>query len=158
MLQPFSAGDFSGNEDVEKTDDERHDAWAVALQAQFSEVSKYREYVLELSPYGTHQGVKGLEIPRVMALADDGSTRFKGLASYEKLLGTKPASKEDLKKMQEGKETTFERTRRLLYVTCTRAEESLALVVYSENPQAGSDYIVDKEWVSLDEVVLLKQE
>lgn len=60
--------------------------------------------------------------------------------------------------MQEGKETTFERTRRLLYVTCTRAEESLALVVYSENPQAGSDYIVDKEWVSLDEVVLLKQE
>jgi ATP-dependent exoDNAse (exonuclease V) beta subunit len=59
-------------------------------------------------------------------------TRFNGLASYETLFGVKPLGPTAQKKADNGEETTIERTRRLLYVTCTRAEESLALVLYSE--------------------------
>lgn len=152
VLKPLSAVDFDPNEKFEPTGDDRIDAWTVALGTRFSEVSKYRDYVLDLSPYGTHQGVKGLEFPRVMVIADDGSTRFKGLASYEKLLGAKPKSKTDRENEADGKETAFDRTRRLLYVTCTRAEESLAIVVYSDDPKSVAGTMVSKGWVQSDEI------
>ncbi|AEV38431.1 pathogenesis-related protein [Pseudovibrio sp. FO-BEG1] len=152
VLKSLSSLDFSPNAEFEPTNDDRVDAWAVALRARFSEVSKYRDYVLDLSPYGTHQGVKGLEFPRVMVIADDGLTRFKGLASYEKLLGARAKSDRDLKNEREGKETTFDRTRRLLYVTCTRAEESLAIVVYSDDPSSVADTMMSKGWVTSDEI------
>ena len=83
-----------------------------------------------------------------MVIADDGSTRFKGLASYEKLLGAKPKSERDLKNEAENKETVLDRSRRLLYVTCTRAEESLALVIYSDNPKAVEAMMLEKKWVT----------
>lgn len=154
VLKSLSGADFDPEAEFEPTGDDRIDAWAVALKTRFSEVPKYRQYVLDLSPYGTHQGVKGLEFPRVMVIADDGSARFKGLASYEKLLGAKPKSKTDLQNEADGKETTFDRTRRLLYVTCTRAEESLAIVIYSDEPKSVADTMVSKGWVQTDEISL----
>lgn len=153
VLKPFSGVDFDPKAKFEPTGDDRIDAWAVALGASFSEVSRYRNYVLDLSPYGTHQGVKGLEFPRVMVIADDGSARFKGSASYEKLLGAKPKSKMDLQNEADGKETVLDRTRRLLYVTCTRAEESLAIVVYSEDPKSIADTMTSKGWVQFEEIM-----
>ena len=152
VLVPFCSEDFDPENEWEPTGDERIDAWARALKAPFSQVAKYREYVLDQSPFGTHQGVKGLEFPRVMVIADDGSARMRSMTSYEKLLGAKPKSKTDLKNEAEGNETTFDRTRRLLYVTCTRAEESLALVIYSDDPNAVSQLMIDKNWVSKDEM------
>ena len=67
-------------------------AWTQALEAPFSQVARYLAYVEDRSPYGTHQGVKGLEFPRVMVIADDAHTRFKGLASYETLFDVKRLS------------------------------------------------------------------
>ena len=87
-----------------------------------------------------------------MVIADDASARFKNTAAYDKLLGAKPKSKTDLKNEAEGKETALERTRRLLYVTCTRAEESLVLVVYSDDPAAIQRFLVEKGWFSSDEI------
>ncbi len=54
-----------------------------------------------------------------------------------KLLSAKAASQTEIKNVAERKETGIDRTRRLLYVTCSRAENSLALVAYTEeNPSA----------------------
>ena len=130
------------------------EAWNRALDAPLSQVARYLAYVEDRSPYGTHQGVKGLEFPRVMVIADDAYTRFKGLASYETLFGVKPLSSESRKKASAGEETTVERTRRLLYVTCTRAEESLALVLYSEAPETISKFLISRGWVGEDEIVV----
>ncbi len=130
------------------------EAWTQALEAPFSQVARYRDYVEDRSPFGTHQGVKGLEFPRVMVIADDVHTRFKGLASYETLFGVKQLSPGAQKKADEGEETTIERTRRLLYVTCTRAEESLALVLYSEDPDSIRGFLVSKGWMAEDEIVM----
>ncbi len=130
------------------------EAWTQALEAPFSQVARYRDYVEGRSPFGTHQGVKGLEFPRVMVIADDVHTRFKGLASYETLFGVKQLSPGAQKKADEGEETTIERTRRLLYVTCTRAEESLALVLYSEAPDSIQRFLVSEGWMAKDEIVM----
>lgn len=129
-------------------------AWTQALEAPFSQVAPYLAYVEDRSPYGTHQGVKGLEFPRVMVIADDAHTRFKGLASYETLFDVKRLSPASQKKADQGEETTIERTRRLLYVTCTRAEESLALVLYSEAPDAVRRFLISNKWMAEDEVVM----
>ena len=130
------------------------EAWTQALEAPFSQVARYLAYVEDRSPYGTHQGVKGLQFPRVMVIADDADTRFKGRASYETLFGVKQLSRDAQKKADNGEETTIQRTRRLLYVTCTRAEESLALVLYSEAPDTIHRFLISKGWMAKDEVVM----
>lgn len=130
------------------------DAWTQALEAPFSQVARYVAYIEDRSAYGTDQGVKGLQFPRVMVIADDPHTRFKGLASYETLFGVKPLSAASQEKADNGEETTIERTRRLLFVTCTRAEESLALVLYSEAPDTIRSFLISQKWMAEEEIVI----
>ena len=154
VLTPFAHQDSLAPSGTASDDnDQRFAAWRAFSEARFSEIPIYREYVAERSPYGTHQGVKGLEFPRVMVIADDASMRFKGAASYEKLLGAKPPSDTDKKNIKDGKETSYDRTRRLLYVTCTRAEESLALVMYSDAPNLVSETLQKKGWFTAEEII-----
>lgn len=124
------------------------------LAAPFSQVARYLAYVEDRSPYGTHQGFKGLEFPWVMVIADDAHTRFNGLASYEALFDVKRLSPTSQKRADQGEETTIERTRRLLYVTCTRTEESLAPVLYSEAPDTIRRFLISNGWMAEDEVVM----
>lgn len=123
-----------------------------ALSAPFSAVEAFARYRDQLSPFDTHQGVKGLEFPRVMVILDDAAAGG-FLFSYEKLFGAKPASKTDARNVREGKETSIDRTRRLLYVTCSRAEESLAVVAYTADPEALVDTVITRGWFRSEEVV-----
>lgn len=150
----FEELDLTTPEATPTTETTITEAWTQALEAPFSQVARYLAYVEDRSPYGTHQGVKGLEFPRVMVIADDVHTRFKGLASYETLFEVKPLGPDAQKKADNGEETTIERTRRLLYVTCTRAEESLALVLYSDAPDTIRRFLISKGWMAEDEVMM----
>lgn len=150
----FGKLDLTTPEATPPTETTVTEAWTHALEAPFSQVARYLAYVEDRSPYGTHQGVKGLEFPRVMVIADDSHTRFQGTASYETLFGVKTLGPTAQKKADNGEETTIERTRRLLYVTCTRAKESLALVIYSEAPDTIRRYLISNEWMAEDEVVM----
>jgi DNA helicase II / ATP-dependent DNA helicase PcrA len=102
--------------------------------------------------YGTHQGVKGLEFDRVFVVMDDSEARG-FLFSYEKLFGARTLSAGDLQRSAEGSETAVDRTRRLLYVTCTRARRSLALVVYTDNPDDLAKAVMQQGWFEADELV-----
>ena len=122
------------------------------LDCAFSEIAPYASYVAHEAPFDTHQGVKGLEFERVMVLMDDGEARG-FLFGYDKLLGAKAPTAADAKNTKEGKETSVDRTRRLFYVTCSRARSSLALVAYSPDPAAVRAYVVKNEWFAADEVL-----
>jgi DNA helicase-2/ATP-dependent DNA helicase PcrA len=122
------------------------------LDCPFSEIAPYAAYVAHEAPFDTHQGVKGLEFERVMVLMDDGEARG-FLFGYDKLLGAKAPTTTDIKNAQEGKETSVDRTRRLFYVTCSRARSSLALVAYSPDPAAVRGYVVANGWFATDEVL-----
>lgn len=93
------------------------------------------------APFDTHQGVKGLEFDRVMVIMDDSDARgfqFK----YEDLFG--------------GRATTDKSaavTRRLFYVTCSRARQSLALVAYTSSPERVKQFVLDQQWFTPNEVV-----
>lgn len=129
-------------------------AWQECLTAPFSELTQYGSYVNGLSAFATHQGVKGLEFPRVMVvISDDEAGGF--LFSYEKLLGVKSPTKADIDNGLAGKDTSLDRTRRLMYVTCSRATQSLAIVAYTAEPNALQAFAVDNHWFDAEEVVLL---
>ena len=114
-------------------DDSKVIALKKALNVPFDEMERYAAYVSDQSRFATHQGVKGLEYPRVMVVLDDSEARGNWF-SYEKLFGAKEKTKTDLENEKEGKDTSIQRTARLFYVACTRAMDSLAVVTYSENP------------------------
>jgi DNA helicase II / ATP-dependent DNA helicase PcrA len=123
------------------------------LDCPFSVIKPYAAYVAREASFDTHQGVKGLEFDRVMVLMDDGDARG-FLFGYDKLLGAKAPSAADLKNAQDGKETSLDRTRRLFYVTCSRAKSSLALVAYSPDQAAVKTHVIANGWFSEDEVIL----
>jgi DNA helicase-2/ATP-dependent DNA helicase PcrA len=129
-------------------------AWEAALSAKFSEIMQYNEYINEESKFSTHQGVKGLEYERVMVVVDDDESRG-FLFSYDKLFEITPLSENDEKNIQEGKETGVDRTKRLFYVACSRAKESLAIVSYTNDPETLKKNVVKFGWFSDDEVEVI---
>ncbi len=139
-------------EDIDK--DEVIEAWEKALKSTFSQFEEYVKYISDQSRFGTHQGVKGLEFPRVMVILDDDEARG-FLFSYEKLLGAKEPSDTDIKNAGIGKDTSIDRTRRLFYVTCSRAEESLAIVAYTENPAQVKKFALDQGWFEAHEIITI---
>lgn len=123
------------------------------LDCPFSMIAPYASYVGHEASFDTHQGVKGLEFDRVMVLMDDGDARG-FLFGYDKLLGAKAPSASDLKNAEEGKDSSLDRTRRLFYVTCSRAKSSLALVAYSTDPNAMKAHVIQSGLFLQDEVFL----
>lgn len=145
--------DMSFEEPIDASDkDSVIDAWDEALKCSFSQFEEYVRYIYDESRFGTHQGIKGLEFPRVMVILDDEEARG-FLFSYEKLFGAKEPSETDIKNQSEGKETSIERTRRLFYVTCSRAEEGLAIVAYTKEPEKVKNYVLLEGWFEKNEMI-----
>lgn len=76
--------------------------------------------------------------------------------SYDKLFGVKDLSDTDKKNLSDGKETTIERTKRLFYVTCTRAKKSLAVVMYTDNPDKVKEEAMKNGWFKETEIMVMK--
>lgn len=143
------------NEEVEDSEEnEGINAWDLALSQPFEQVEKYYKYISGATKFDTHQGVKGREFPRVMMIIDD--SEAKGFQfSYDKLFGAKELTATDQKNAREGKDTASDRTRRLFYVGCSRAQDSLAIVAYSENPTAIKKTLLENEWFSDKEIEVI---
>jgi DNA helicase-2/ATP-dependent DNA helicase PcrA len=130
------------------------DVWQDCLAASFSQIERYGRYFAGATPFATHQGVKGLEFPRVMVvISDEEAGGF--MFSYDKLLGAKGLTTTDISNAAEGKDSSLSRTRRLMYVTASRASESLAVVAYTSDPQAVRAFAIESEWFSDNEIVIL---
>lgn len=136
-----------GDEDFQKISN-----LLAALNSPFSEVERYWEYINGQASFDTHQGVKGLEFERVMVIIDDNAARSNNF-SYDKLFGLEPKSDTDIKNESEGKDTTLDRTRRLLYVTCSRAMDSLAIVYYTDDVDKVYSTLLSNECFKRDEII-----
>lgn len=139
-------------EDVDKI----INAWDLALSSPFSQIKKYNLYISEESKFGTHQGVKGLEFPRVLVILDDEESRGFSF-SYEKLFGSKELTKSDKDNIKEGKETGIDKTKRLFYVACSRAKESLAIVAYTDYPEIVKKNAIEYGWFNENEIINIKR-
>lgn len=126
-------------EEEERTD--RDKGIEAFLAAPFGQVRAYAKYVGGKARFDTHQGVKGLEFPRVMVIMDDHEARG-FLFKYDKLFG------------DGAEDNQTASTRRLFYVTCSRAERSLALVAYAENPESVKNQLLANGWFKPGEIFL----
>ncbi|WP_053307669.1 UvrD-helicase domain-containing protein [Vibrio alginolyticus] len=142
------------NDDEEENLSQRSIAWNQALLAPISHLANYALYINEELGYGTHQGVKGLEFDRVMAIMDDNSANG-FLFRYEKLFGAQELSQTDIRNQSEGKDSVLSRTRRLFYVICSRAEKSLAVVAYTKDPKAVKRKSLESGWFTQDEIEMM---
>ena len=143
----------SKEEEVDK-DDKESLAWVRALQLPLRQFKAYDDYVHERTPYATHQGVKGLEFPRVLVLIDEEAAKG-NMFSYEKLFNVTPLSQTDIKNKEMGKENSIDRTSRLFYVTCTRAKESLAILMYTSNTERAKQTGIQYGWFEEREIDIL---
>lgn len=100
------------------------------MNCKISEIRNYRTYVERSSPYSTQHGTKGSEFDKVVVVIDDEEGRY-SLYSYEKYFGLRELSDTDRKNQAEGLDTVVDRTRRLFYVCVSRAEKSLAVVLFT---------------------------
>lgn len=110
------------------------------LATPFSQITPLSTYLSRKARFDTHQGVKGLEFERVMVIMDDQEARG-FMFKYEDLFGRKT----------EGK--IPEATRRLFYVTASRATKSLAVVAYTDDVTRVKRFTLDNAWFSEDEVI-----
>lgn len=152
-LIPFSEAseNIDSEEDTDTTtvDEEEKTSSHVAIDAflrtSFKQIEPYKRYVSREAAFDTHQGVKGLEFERVLVVMDDEEAGG-FLFSYEKMFEITPLTKSDLEKRSRGEEIGIDRTRRLFYVTCTRAEKSLALIAYTQDPALLKKKVIEKGW------------
>lgn len=122
-----------------------------ALSTSVNEMRNYCLYTEGKTSFSTHQGVKGLEYPRVMVIMDDAEAEG-NLFSYEKLFGAKEMSDTDFDNEKQGKDNSISRTRRLFYVACTRAKDSLALVAYTQDRESVKQTVLGNKWFAEAEV------
>jgi DNA helicase-2/ATP-dependent DNA helicase PcrA len=149
ILQPHAyrhQGENATAEAVGEEESDRHIERSAAiekfLEAPFSQVEPFAAYLTGKAHFDTHQGVKGLEFDRVMVIMDDEEARG-FLFKYEDLFGGKAAG-----------DKTVETTRRLFYVTCSRAKHSLALVAYTSAPDRVRRFVAQEGWFAEDEIVV----
>ena len=161
VLAPFAAPDAPAEEEEATGDDDEEsnlrtelDGWRQALEAPLEEIERYDRYVQGASSFDTHQGVKGLEFPRVLVIVSDEEARG-FMFAYDKLFGAKGKSETDLKNEAAGRETSIDRTRRLFYVTCSRAEESLAVLYYAEAVEVARAAMMKQGWFDEDEIEIV---
>ncbi len=126
-------------------------AWANAMSTEIGEFDRFYNYVSGRTQYDTQQGVKGLEFSRVLVILDDlEANGF--LFKYGKLFGTVALSKTDLENIANGIDSVLDRSRRLLYVACTRAIEGLAVVLYTNDIAASRNHALSAGWFKADEI------
>lgn len=134
--------------------DEVTNALLTSFSTHFSQIESYAAYVNDETAFATHQGVKGLEFPRVVVIMDDDEAQG-FLFSYEKLFGAKEKTTTDTRNENEGKDTSIARTKRLFYVACTRAKQSLAIIAYTHDCDAVKQTAIEKNWFLEEEIIVL---
>lgn len=145
-LRPFAFREEPTDDEDDTADEDRLSARLEGIDkflgAPFDQTGPYASYVAGTADFDTHQGVKGLEFPRVMVIMDD--TEARGfMFKYDKLFGGGA-----------GEDASTASTRRLFYVTCSRAERGLALVAYSTEPARVRDFVLNQGWFDANEVHL----
>jgi DNA helicase-2/ATP-dependent DNA helicase PcrA len=135
-----SAAAAAQQSDQEEDTTKESAAVAAFLMCHAEQLWGYRLYVENESPFSTQQGIKGAEFTRVLTVLDDDEgthTHF----SYDRYFDLVPANESEIKNIAEKKDTVVDRTRRLLYVCCSRAMQDLAVVLFTSDPAKAAGKI-----------------
>ncbi|EHN70050.1 UvrD-helicase domain-containing protein [Aliivibrio fischeri] len=136
---------------IEEDNEQERAAVQAFLNCPTNEILQYKKYIEEVSPFVTQQGVKGAQFERVLLVINDDEGN-QNTFSYGKLLGYTNLSDRDNTNIESGKESVIERTRRLLYVCCSRAEKDLAIVIFVPDVQQAYDAVLATGYFEEDSI------
>ncbi len=127
------------------------------LQCPAIELWEYIKYIGIDSPYSTQHSIKGAQFKRVLIILDDEEGRAFSLYSFNKLFGLVSLSLTDQENINNNRDSVLDRTRRLFYVCCSRAQKDLAVILFVKNvqeakKQINSSYFKPDSILTLDEL------
>lgn len=129
--------------------------WHGLFLCPWVQLRRFKAYLAGESSLATHQVVKGSEFEHVMVVMDDEDAGG-FLFAYDRLFGAPPGDS-DISNAGANKETSIDRTLRLLYVTCSRAKESLALVLWARDADQALAYASSSKWFLPGEVLSMPE-
>lgn len=133
-----------GSEDEDGNDNIQ--GWVEFLDLPLSQIIKYYRYFKGESSFGTHQGVKGLQFDRVFVVIDDVEARGNQF-NYSRLFDSFGSAKDTTDQI--------ERTKRLLYVVCSRSQKSLAVLIYADDVTHMHKSLIDSGLGGVNEIVTI---
>ncbi len=124
------------------------------LDCTADELTGYRTYIEDESPFATQQGIKGAEFDRVLVILDDEEGKY-NLFSYGKYFGITTLSDKDKLNIASGLDSVIDRTRRLFYVCCSRAVKDLAVILFVPDIAAACGALERKAFFPTEHTYLL---
>lgn len=111
---------------------DHEELYTQVMNIKYEELVNLYEYANKHSLYSTQHGIKGAEFDDVLVILDNGNWNN---YSYEQLLGTVR------------NQTTYDRTHKLFYVSCSRAKRNLAIYCpnFKESMRNKTEEWFDKE-------------
>ena len=125
----------------EKYDEEAHGSekgdWLcdAFFSMETAELEAYCDFIKENTAYSTQHGVKGEEYSDVLVVFDDIEAAWNNY-SFSKLLTPKTSG--------EPTEGQSRRSEKLAYVCFSRAEENLRILLYTNNPIAAKEELLQQ--------------
>ncbi|MBL1259984.1 MAG: ATP-dependent helicase [Thiotrichaceae bacterium] len=116
------------------------------LKYKTDELSAYRKFILDLTPYSTQHGVKGDEFEKVLVVFDDTEANWN---NYNFRRSLTPAT--------EGKGPTEGQKKKslnLTYVCFSRAMRDLRIIMFTENPAAAKQELIAKKWFKDEQITI----
>lgn len=150
-LSPRMAEQLSRTPRQEEFDEELHNEekgdWLADkfFAMPIKELFPYRDFILENTPYSTQHGVKGEQYPKVLVVFDDVEAAWNQY-SFTKLL-TPATSGQPTDGQQE-------RSRKLAYVCFSRAECDLRILLFTPNPEASRQELLERGLFDNEQILL----
>ncbi|QRY55860.1 UvrD-helicase domain-containing protein [Sphingobacterium siyangense] len=134
-------GTFGDDQEEEDNLTIEKEAMQRFFKCSANEFLGYRKYCDNESPFATQQGIKGAEFDKVITILDDDESSHIHF-SYNKYFGIEELSDRDKENIKEGKDNVIARTRRLFYVSCSRARKDLIVIYFASDVDLAKDLII----------------
>lgn len=111
-----------------------------------TEIANYASYISSNTAFSTQHGVRGEEYPKVLVVYDDVEASWSSY-SFTKILTPQTAGEPT-----EGQRT---RGRNLAYVSFSRAMEDLRVLLFTHDPQAARNELIEEHLLKPDQVQIV---
>ncbi|MFT4253019.1 MAG: UvrD-helicase domain-containing protein [Caulobacter sp.] len=110
-----------------------------------SPLAPYAKFIQENSAFSTQHGVKGEEYGRVLVLYDDVEAKWHHY-NFNKMLTPKTSG--------DPTEGQLEKSRKLAYVSFSRAEDELGIILFTPTPEAARAELMERFAITAEQITI----
>ncbi len=111
------------------------------------ELNSYVKFINDETPFSTQHGVKGEEYKKVLVFYDDTEANW-NIYSFSKLLTPKAVGKDPTDGQKD-------KSQKLAYVSFSRAEVDLGIILFTPNPEASKSELLDLGYFNNNQITIV---